>query len=93
MKGKAGKPTAAEVDELFEQLDALRRKRIPDAPAVQRSKQGLNDALNEAVLALRMKALKPRDAEAITAVADRINRAFGKLGPAGMAEFQLGLLK
>lgn len=93
MTGKAAKPTAKEIDDLFEQLDELRRKRVPDAPATRRSKQGLKDALNEEVLALRMKALKPRAADAITAVADKINRAFTQLGPVGMAEFQLGLLK
>ncbi|MSQ92678.1 MAG: hypothetical protein EXR87_07095 [Gammaproteobacteria bacterium] len=93
VKSKASQPTADEIEQLFVQLDELRRKRVPDAPSVRRSKEGLNDALNEEVLALRMKALKPGAAAAITAVADKINRAFARLGPIGMADFQLGLLK
>ena len=87
------KPTNAEVEALFEQLDELRRKRVPDAPAVPRSKQGLSEALQVEVLALRRKELKPRAATAITQIADKINEAFARLGPTGTAEFQLGLLK
>ncbi len=93
VSSKSRAPSAADIDELFEQLDALRRIRVPDAPAVRRSKQGLSDALNEEVLALRMKRLKPGAANAITAVADKINQAFARLGPMGMADYQLGLLK
>ena len=93
MNSKPRAPTAADIDELFDQLDALRRIRVPEAPAVRRTKQGLGDALNEEVLALRMKLLKPKAANAITAVADKINQAFARLGPTGMADYQLGLLK
>ena len=93
VSSKSRAPSAADIDELFAQLDALRRIRVPDAPPVRRSKQGLSDALNEEVLALRMKLLKPAAANAITAVADKINQAFARLGPMGMADYQLGLLK
>jgi hypothetical protein len=90
---KPARPTAAEIDKLFETLDELRRLRVPDAPAVPRSKPGLTEALNQELLALRKKELKPRAAKAITDVADQINAAFAKLGPMGMAEYQLGFLK
>ena len=90
---KSARPTAAEIDKLFDTLDELRRLRVPDAPAAKRSKPGLNEALNEELLALRMKKLKPKAAKAITEVADQINAAFAKLGPTGVAEYQLGFLK
>ena len=41
---KPARPTAAEIDKLFDTLDELRRLRVPDAPAVPRSKPGLPDA-------------------------------------------------